>query len=111
MGRPKGSKNKPRLYLTGEEVEVGKKPTAAQRHQAMKRQVALCVHDGMDEASIAAVLDLTVEKLRALFARELRHGRDLVRAEELMRLDAASADGNVAASKAILSPPGATGKP
>jgi hypothetical protein len=102
MGRPKGSKNKPRLQLVSQISEHGKKSTPAQRMQAMKLQVALCVCDGMADESIAAVLEMPPDKLRAVFSRELQHGREIVRAEELMRLSAGSSEGNVTASKALL---------
>jgi hypothetical protein len=102
MGRPKGSKNNPKLRLEIQEISPGKRPTPAQRMQALKRQVALYVADGMVESSIAAVMEMPVEKLRAVFRRELLHGREIVRANELRNLDAASAAGSVPASKALL---------
>ena len=102
MGRPKGSKNHPKLHLEIQEMPTGTKPTPAQRMQALKRQVALCVADGMSEDSIAAVMEMAVDKLKAVFGHELAHGREIVRADELRRLDAASAAGSVPASKALL---------
>jgi hypothetical protein len=111
MPRPKGSKNKPRLHLASQQADAVKKPTAAQRMEAMKYRVALCVSDGMDESSIAEILNTTIEKLKAVFGRELRFGREIVRDKELQRLNAASAEGNVAASKAILATAGGVEKP
>jgi hypothetical protein len=102
MARPKGSKNKPKLRLTAEVSEQTKKPTGAQRMQAMKRQVVLMVADQMSPETIAAVMEMALDKLTALFGHELKHGRAIVRAEELMRLDSASAEGKVSASKIIL---------
>ncbi len=63
----------------------------------------------MDEEKIAAIIGTSINKLRAAFAHELEHGR-VIRADELLRLDAASADGKVAASKIILSNAGNGGE-
>jgi len=108
-GRPKGSKNTPRLHLTSQVIDDadGKKPTAAERHRALKWQVAVYVHGGMDVVGIAAVMGMTIEKLRVLFAWELQHGWALVHAEELRRLDAQSAEGKTAATKLALATGGA----
>src|SRR5258706_7084696 len=102
MSRPRGSKNHPKLHLASQEAGAAKKPTAAQRMDAMKYRVALCVHDGMGEDSIAEILNMTVEKLKAVFGRELRFGGEIVRDRELQQLAAASTQGSVPASKAIL---------
>ncbi len=101
-GRKRGSLNKPKLQLASGADATQKAPTAAQRTRALKRQVALCVADGMDEISIGAVLGLDVAKLRVLFAHELAHGSAIVRAEMLARLAEAGDAGNVAAQKALL---------
>lgn len=101
-GRKSGGTNRAKLQLEVAAEAGGKKPTPAQRHKALRRQVALCVADDMDESAIAVVMMLPVERLRQLFARELQHGREIVRAVMLARLDALSEGGNVAASKAVL---------
>ncbi len=116
-GRKRGSSNRPKLQLEVEANTAGEKLTATDRVRILKRQVALCVADGMTAETIAAVMKLPIEKLRAVFAHELEHGREIVRADELLRLDAASQGGKVAASKAILAnagkatAPGKTPKP
>ena len=102
MGRPKGSRNKPRLQLTSPPAHDGKKPTASERMRQLKRRVALCVHAGQSPETIAAVLEMDVSKLRVVFARELEHGAAIVEAEERWRLDESAAAGKVAASKLIL---------
>lgn len=102
MGRPKGSKNKKKFSLTPEGEAQTENLTPMQRHRLMQRQVALCVADEMDEGVIAEVLGISIDRLKALYPRELRYGREIIRADELMRLDAASAGGSVPASKAIL---------
>jgi hypothetical protein len=102
MGRPKGSKNNPKLRLDAQAIVPGKRLTPAQRMQALKRQVALYVADGMAEPSIAAIMEIPLDKLKAVFGRELLHGREIVRANQLLNLDEASAAGSVPASKALL---------
>ena len=101
-GRKPGSENRPALTLTAEEVTPGSKPTQAQRHRAQKRTVAFGVAKGWPREKIAAVLGLQLDQLEAAFQRELQHGKELLSLDEFLRLDAASAEGNVGASKAIL---------
>lgn len=116
-GRKRGSPNRYKLQLEVAAKTAGGKLSAADRMRVLKRQVALCVADGMPAEKIAAVMGLPIEKLRAVFAHELEHGREIVRADELLRLDAASEGGKVAASKIILAnagkatAPGETPKP
>ncbi len=116
-GRKRGSTNRRKLQLEVESNTASGKLTAADRMRVMRRQIALCVADGMTAEKIAAVMGLPNEKLRAVFAHELEHGREIVRADELLRLDAASEGGKVAASKIILAnagkatAPGETPKP
>ena len=52
-GRPPGSKNHPRLHLTAEAIDAaaGKKPTAAERHRALKHQISVYVHGGMTQST------------------------------------------------------------
>jgi hypothetical protein len=73
--------------------------------------VALLTASGMTVAQVAVVVELPVDDLRQRFPRELSHGREIVTAEEMMRLDAASAKGKVAASKLILERIHGTGQP
>lgn len=101
-GRKKGKPNRLKLQLEIAAESVGQKLTPAQRHAALKRQVAICVSDGMPPEKIAVIMGMTIDQLRGAFSRELEHGRELTRAAELFRLDAASAEGKVAASKIIL---------
>jgi hypothetical protein len=116
-GPKKGSKYRRRLRLEAESAASGKKSTAAQRMAELRRRVALGVADGLEPKAIAAVLGYSVEKLRAVFPHELEHGRAIVRLEELTRLDAASSDGKVSASRIIFENAGGssagkkTGKP
>lgn len=107
MGRPKGSKNKPKFPQSGDLAAEPAKLTRAQLHHQQKRQVALMTHDGMSPEKIAAVMDIDLDKLKETYGRELQHGREIIRAAELMRLETASAEGKVAASKLLLAPPGA----
>lgn len=106
MGRPKGSKNKRRLQLTGERIDAGKKQTPAQRMQLLQRQVVLLVAAGRPPETIAAVMDMPLDRLRSVFAHQLEYGRDIVLAEELMRLDAQSAGGKTAATKLMIATSG-----
>ena len=111
-GRKKGSKNLPAFALDCETVEGARKgPTPAERQRALKRAVALAVHDGMAPEKISILLGIPLDRLRALFGHELSHGREIIRLAELQRLDRASDAGSVAASKAVLSAPGATSGP
>lgn len=84
-GRPKGSKTK-------------RTPVGATLHG----RVALLVADGMDEATISAVLGVPADQLRAEYGHELAHGISLVRADQLAALAASAAGGNAAAAKALL---------
>ncbi len=101
-GRPKGSKNKPRLQLQveGGSATSGKSP--AQRMREIRQRVALLVSDGMPVAKISAVMGYPEQKLRALFDHELAHGKEIVRAQMLASLAEAGESGNVAAAKALL---------
>jgi hypothetical protein len=92
------------------EGEPPRKITPAERHARIKRQVALCRAAGMSDEAIAGVMQVSVEDLRVAFQRELKFGREIVCAEELTRLDAASAAGNVPAAKALLATAGGTDK-
>lgn len=100
-GRKTGSKNRPRFQLAIADEVAPKKPTPAARMIEQRRQVALLVADDMDEAVIAAVMVLTVDRLKAIFGHELRHGHAIVRAEVLARLNAAGAGGSVSADRAL----------
>lgn len=80
----------------------GRRQTQAQRHRELKRLVALCVADDMPRETIAAVVGIDLAKLEVCFGHELAHGKAIIRAEELMRLDAQSGDGKTAATKALL---------
>ncbi len=110
-GRKAGRKNRRKLQLEVEAKNEGRTLTPAQKHAALKRQVALCVADNMEADEIAAVLEIPADRLRALFSRELRHGRAIIRAEMLARLEAQSAEGNVAAGKAVLAAADGEGAP
>ncbi len=103
-GRKPGSRTRPKFALTAAAPAdtAAAKPTPAQKMAIMRRQVALCIADGMNADKIAAIMGLPLAKLRAVFAHELEHGREIIRAEELLRLDSASADGKVSASRIIL---------
>lgn len=101
-GPKKGTKYRKRFQLTAAADASAAKPTQSQRDALIRRQIILCVADGMTPEKIAAVLGYQIEKLQAVYAHELEHGRAIVRAEELMRLDAASAEGKVAASKILM---------
>jgi hypothetical protein len=79
--------------------------------RALKRHVVLCIADGMEPDKIAALLGMPIDKLRAVFAHELEHGREIVRAEELRRLDEQSGAGKTAATKTLLDNAGAKGAP
>jgi hypothetical protein len=101
-GRKSGSRNRPQFQLEAADDSPEAKPTPAQRHKLLARQVCLCVADNMPVDKIAVVMGMPVDRLQALFPRELAHGREICRAEELMRLDQQAADGKVAASKIIM---------
>ncbi len=101
-GRPKGSRNKPRLQLEVEDPPKVPGRSQSQRMRELKQMVALLVSDGMAPSAIAAVMGFSEEKLRAVFAHELRHGKQIVRAQALAQLAAAGDGGNVAAAKALL---------
>lgn len=102
----------PVFALDCEPMEAaGKRSTPAERQRALKRAVALAVHDGMTPEKISVLLGIRVDRLQALFGHELQHGREIIRLAELQRLDRASDAGSVAASKAVLSAPGATAGP
>lgn len=101
-GPKPGTKYRKRARLPVATEEGAPKMTQAQRHSALKRHIALCKSAGMNDEAIAEVIQIPLEQLRAAFPRELKFGRDIVLAEELARLDAASASGSVTASKAIL---------
>jgi len=98
-GRPKGSKE---FRLEIETPDGAKKPSAAERHRLLQRQVVLCVAKGMPTEKISAVLGIDLERLKQVFAHQLEHGPEIAMAEALLRLDAASAEGKVAASKQLL---------
>jgi len=110
-GRPVGSRSRPRLQLKAVEQTDERKPTAAQRMAKLRRSVALLVADGMAPEKIAAVLGFDLEKLKAVFAHELEHGREIVRAEVLLRFDAAGDGGSVPANRSLESISAAPGAP
>src|SRR6266446_6547989 len=85
-GPKKGAQYNRRWRLEVESAGPGQKPTAAQRTRALRRQICLCAADGMSVETIAAVLGFSVDKLKALFRRELQFGREIIRAEELARM-------------------------
>lgn len=66
-----------------------------------RRQVALLVAIGTGMAEIAAVVGVTEPTLRRHFAVEIATGAAKKRAENLLRLEAAAAKGNVAAQKTL----------
>lgn len=102
-GRKRGGRNDPSFELIGEEnAERARKMTRADRHQLLKRKVALCVADGMLPAKIAAVMCIKLERLEALYAHELEHGREIIRAEQLLCADLQSAAGKTAGTKLLL---------
>lgn len=74
----------------------------AERHAALKRQVALCRAADMADDAIAEIMQIPVDQLIAAYPRELKFGREIVKAEELRRLDVASGNGSVPAAKALL---------
>jgi hypothetical protein len=108
-GRKKGQRNRPKFQLEPDVpgAEGGIALTPAQRTALLRRQIALLVADGMTEAKISAVMAIPVDRLKACFAHELTNGREIVRAEALLQLDAAGASGSVTAAKAILERAGA----
>ena len=83
----------------------------------LRRQVSIAVAAGMPREKIAALMALDVAKLETLFAAELAHGAERVKLDQLLLLDAAAAEGKVAAARAVLevidgtSPPSAPKKP
>ena len=101
-GPKKGAQYNRRWRLEVESAGPGQKPTAAQRTRALRRQICLCAADGMSVETIAAVLGFSVDKLKALFRRELQFGREIIRAEELARMGEQSAEGKLAATKSLL---------
>jgi hypothetical protein len=111
MGRPKGSKNRKKFSLTAERVDDAKKPTAAQRMQILQRQVVLMVADDQSPETIAAVMQIPVDRLKVVFAHQLEFGKAIVRAEELLRLDAQSESGKTAATKLMLETASGAQKP
>lgn len=100
-GPKKGAKYRPRLKLTPTAPVDGYKLTSAQRMKLLRRQVVLAVSDGWSTERIAAVIGVSAEKLQQLFGRELAHGRDLARMEELLRLDSQSGAGKTQATKTL----------
>jgi len=90
-GRPKGAKNKPKPLLD-----------LLREDAAMRQRVALCAGSGMGVPEISIATGMTEDQLLTCFARELEHGRALVRADALVALKAAADDGNAAAAKALL---------
>lgn len=98
-GPKKGTKYRRRFTLTAQSGAAESKQTAAQRMAALRRQVALWTAGDMTPEEIAAVLGYDVDKLKAIFPRELAHGHAITKASLLARLDDA---GNVAADKRLL---------
>src|SRR4051812_43445458 len=98
-GPKKGTKYRRRFALTAQSGAIESKQTAAQRMAALRRQVALWTAGDMTPEEIAAVLGYDVDKLKAVFPRELAHGHAITKASLLARLDDA---GNVAADKRLL---------
>src|ERR1700730_13002304 len=96
-GPKKGAKYNRRLRLESESGVADQKLTPAQRMRALRRQVSLCVADGMVPETIAAILGFETDKLKVVFKHELQFGREIIRAEELARLGEASGEGKVAA--------------
>lgn len=76
--------------------------TRAQRHALLQRQVVLMVADDYPAEVIAEVMQIPLDRLKAMFARQLKYGKAIVRAEELLRLDAQSESGKTAATKRLL---------
>lgn len=68
----------------------------------LRKRVALYTHDGMSPEEIAAVTGIAIEKLRAVFARELEFGSAITRAARLDQLVASGDGGSVAANARIL---------
>jgi hypothetical protein len=101
-GRKPGRKNRPKLQLEVVTESHGEKLTPRQRQALLRRQVALMRADSMSDDAIAAVIAIPVDQLRAVFGRELAHGREIIRSEVLARLDQQSESGNVSAGKALL---------
>ena len=101
-GPKPGKKYRKRFRLLVAPGETAQKLTPAQRHEALKRQVSLCVAAKMSEEAIAEICQVSVSDLQTAFPRELKFGSEIVRAGELARLDVASAGGSVPAAKALL---------
>lgn len=102
-GPKKGSKYRKRGKPRAEKpMSSAAPPSAEAEREQTARIVALCVHDGMSEADTAAAIGMAVEAMREAFAVELAHGKALIRADVLRRLDEQASDGKVAATRALL---------
>jgi hypothetical protein len=101
MGRPKGSRNKPKLQLEKQATANDPKPSPAERDRALRELVCALVAQGHSEQGIAVALRIDTEKLRALFPIELEHGATIHAAAVTAMLQAEARGGNVSAMRKL----------
>ena len=107
-GRKAGSKNRPKLELTAEEIARPNVRTPAARMRKQRDLVASLVAQDMPREAIAVNMGISVERLEALFATELEYGHAIVKAKLTAALLPGVDDGRVAAIRALDAMVGAT---